>query len=103
MKMTPAASSSTSMKLKQLANDWNEIQLQEKILNERKRALASSTFDVISNTVGKEVADNMYTLRHSTVPSAYQNAYRKLNRYPAEASPLNVLKLIKYVEANPVQ
>ena len=89
--------------IQQLINDWKEIQLQEKTLNERKRALASSTFDVISNTVGKQVSHNMYTLSHSTVPSAYQSAYRKLNRYPAEASPQNVLKLIKYVENNPVQ
>lgn len=91
------------MKLQQLINDWKEIQLQEKTLNERKRALASSTFDVISNTVGKQVAHNMYTLSHSTAPNACQTTYRKLNRYPAEASPQNVLKLIKYVETNPVQ
>lgn len=91
------------MKLQQLANDWKEIQALEKSLNERKRAIAASTFEVLFNTLGQETAHDVYTLRHSTVPDACQNAFRKLKQYPAEVSPQNVLKLIKYVETNPVQ
>jgi len=63
-----------------LITSWKEIQLQEKKINEKKRAIAKETLETLQSIyVDKSVVDTLLN---------------KLYHYPADVSPAKVLKIL---------